>query len=141
MTSKRQYGFTLIELMIVVAVIAVLVAIAYPAYSRYGYRARRSDGQEFLLRIAAAQERYYATFNRYGGDPVTGDLKFASVTSDKGYYTVAISSTDLTQSYTATVTPVGVQAKDACGALSIDSSNNRTPLTTDATKNSNGRCW
>ncbi|GAI02651.1 unnamed protein product, partial [marine sediment metagenome] len=57
MRSSAKKGFTLIELMIVVAVIAILAAIAYPSYTRYVYRARRADGQDLLMRIAAAQER------------------------------------------------------------------------------------
>lgn len=139
--ARRIAGFSLIELMVVVLIIAILAAIAIPSYSRYAFRARRPDGQELLLRVANAQERYYATYNTYGGDPVTGDLKLSSTSSEKGYYTIVITATDLTKDYTATATPVGVQATDACGALSINSAGVKTPLSTDAAKNSNGHCW
>jgi type IV pilus assembly protein PilE len=140
---RRTRGFTLIELMIVVLVMCILAAIAITQYGRYAYRARRADGQELLMRVANAQERYYATFNKYGDDPVTGDLKLSSATSEKGYYTVTITKTDLTKDYTATATPVAgnSQAKDACGALSINSLGVKLPALSDATKNRNGRCW
>jgi len=136
----RSTGFTLIELMVVVAIVAILATLATQSYSRYMYRARRADGQEMLMRIANAQERYYATFNKYGADPVA-DLKFASNTSDNGYYTVTITAKDPTKSYVATAKPGGVQATDACGSLSIDSSNAKLPDTTDKAANANGRCW
>src|ERR1700754_4264977 len=83
----RGRGFPLIELMIVIAVIAVLVMIAFPSYTRYTFRARRGEGQELLLRLANAQERYYATYNKYAQDPVN-DLKFATNVSANGYYKV-----------------------------------------------------
>jgi type IV pilus assembly protein PilE len=140
---RRARGFTLLELMIVVMVMAIIATIAVTQYGRYAYRARRADGQELLMRVANAQERYYATFNKYGDDPVTGDLKLGSVTSEKGYYTVAITKTDLTKDYTATATPVPTnsQGKDVCGPLSINSLGVKLPALTDTTKNSNGRCW
>lgn len=143
MTSKLRdaRGFTLLELMIVVVVMAILATIAVTSYNRYAYRARRADGQELLMRVANAQERYYATFNKYGGEPVTGDLKLASVNSEKGYYKVSITSVDATKDYTATATPQNGQEKDVCGALSIDSKGTKLPASTDTAKNSNGRCW
>lgn len=138
---RTARGFTLLELMIVVMVMAILATIAVTSYNRYAFRARRADGQELLMRVANAQERYYATFNKYGGEPVTGDLKLGSVTSEKGYYTVALKSTDATKDYTATATPIDGQSKDACGPLSIDSKGTKLPASTDTAKNSNGRCW
>lgn len=145
MTSKLHAvrGFTLLELMVVVVVMSILATIAVTSYNRYAFRARRADGQELLMRVANAQERYYATFNKYGADPVTGDLKLGSASSEKGYYTVTLTSTDITKDYTATATPVsgGAQARDACGALSIDSKGTKLPASTDTAKNSNGRCW
>jgi type IV pilus assembly protein PilE len=145
MTSNihRTRGFTLLELMIVVMVMAIIATIAVTQYGRYAYRARRPDGQELLMRVANAQERYYATFNTYADDPVTGDLKLGSATSEKGYYTVKITKTDLTKDYTATATPVAgnSQAKDVCGPLSINSQGVKLPAQNDATLNSNGHCW
>ena len=135
-------GFSLIELMVVVAIIAILAAIAVPAFGRYAYRARRVDGQEFLLRIANAQERFYATNNHYGS---LSDIGYGStVTSEKGYY---VASTDVAdgstsaQAYTATATPQAVQASDVCGALAITDAGVKTPLATSASSEINGSCW
>lgn len=91
MTRKR--GFTLIEMMIVLAIIAILAAIAYPAYSRYAYRARRDDGKNLLMHIATAEERHYSTYNQYTDDLT--DLGYASensVPSQKGYYTASVAT-------------------------------------------------
>lgn len=139
----RQRGFTLIELMIVVVIIAILAAIAIPAYGRYAYRARRADGQELLLRIANAQERYYATNNRYGTLGGTPGLGYADpAISEKGYYSVEMAFPGgSSSSFLATATAISSQENDACGALSIDNTGNKLPATTDTSHNSNGSCW
>jgi len=138
--SRSGKGFTLIELMIVVAVIAVLAMIAIPSYTRYTFRARRGEGQEILLRLANAQERYFATYNRYAQDPVT-DLKFGSATTTGGYYEVKLeqlAGTTWATGYLATATAKGSQAKDSCGNLTIDS---RSTKSQTGSATANGRCW
>lgn len=137
---QRARGFTLIELMVVVAIIAILAAIAVPAYGRYAFRARRVDGKELLLRIANAQERYYATYNKYGA---LTDIGYANpAVSEKGYYSVTmnIPAASKGQAFTATAAAVGVQAADVCGALTIDNAGVKTPGANDV-GNSNGNCW
>ncbi len=134
-------GFTLIELMIVVVIIAILAALALPAFGRYAFRAHRVDGQELLLRIANAQERFYATNNHYGA---LTEMGYASpAPSEKGYYNVTSvpAAASTSQLFTITATPVGAQASDACGALSIDNTGTKLPLPTDTTYNTNGSCW
>ncbi|HEY8682805.1 MAG TPA: type IV pilin protein [Rhodanobacter sp.] len=140
-TMTRQRGFTLVELMIVVVIIAILAAIAIPAFGRYAYRAHRVDGQELLLRIANAQERYYATNNHYGSLANIGFT--APVNSEKGYYTAASAPAAPTTSqiYVATATPVGAQNKDLCGPLTINNAGVKTPGPASAASNSNGSCW
>jgi type IV pilus assembly protein PilE len=134
----REQGFSLIELMVVVAIIAVLAAVAVPAYGRYGYRARRADGQALLLHIASAQERYYATYNKFGE---LTDLGLQNpALSEKGYYQVTLRGLS-SSAYTADAAPNGVQAKDACGTLSISSAGAKTPNASDTARNSNGSCW
>lgn len=134
---KRIRGFTLMELMIVVAIIAILAMIALPAYSRYAYRARRADGQNLLQHIATAQERYYATYNRY-----TNDLtQFGYTTpaeSEKGYYQASVTLTGAgSQAYTATATPKGAQLGDQCKNLSVNSVGKKDKTGDE----SNGSCW
>lgn len=62
---KRQTGLTLIELLIVMAIVGVLAALAYPSYAGYVLKSRRAEGQAALLEAMAHQERYYTDNNRY----------------------------------------------------------------------------
>ena len=144
MSSKRMGGFTLIEIMIVVAIIALLAAVALPAYSRYGFRSRRVDGQDVLMRYAAAEERYFTTHNQYTatwGPGAGAGLEFADNQSTfhggVGYYTVGITVGPNAQTYTLTATPQGGQANDRCGVLRLDS----TSAKTFAGDELNGHCW
>lgn len=134
-------GFTLIELMIVVVIIAVLAALAVPAFGRYAYRAHRVDGQELLLRIANAQERFYATNNHYGALTEIG--YDSPALSEKGYYSVtsAPAAASTSQTFTVTATPVGAQLADVCGPLTINNAGVKTPGPASASSNSNGSCW
>lgn len=137
---KNTRGFTLLELMVVVVIIAILAAIAYPSYARYAFRARRADAQNLLMHIATAQERFYSTYNKYTDNlPALGYDD--TPTSENGYYTAGVQIADKGQGFTATATPQGVQASDACGALSIDNTGDKQPDASDAALNSNGSCW
>lgn len=139
MRHPIQRGFTLIEVMVVVAIVAILAAIAYPSYSDYAFRARRVDGKEMMMRVAAAQERYYTNLNSYAtvtqlglGDPLV---------SEKGYYTIGIALANSNQTYTLTATPAGAQVGDKCGNLSITNTGKKSPDASNAAANSNGKCW
>lgn len=133
----RAGGFTLIEVMIVVAIIAILAAVAVAAYGRYAYRARRADGQNLLQHIATAQERYYATFNQYTATASNIGYSNANPVSDKGYYQVTLALTNAGQGYTATAAPQNAQASDVCGSLVITYTGNKT----FSGNESNGSCW
>lgn len=138
--TVRMRGFTLLELMIVVAVIAVLAAIAYPSYSRYAYRARRADAQNLLMSIANGQERYYSSYNKYTSD--VKDLGYSSGTasSENGHYTASIdldNTNGVGQGYTAEAAPQGIQTSDACGTLSVTNAGAKTYSGNET----NGKCW
>jgi len=127
--------------MIVVAIIAILAAIAIPAYQRYTYRARRSDGQQLLQSIAVAQERYYATHNQYA---TLSELGYnGTVTSERGFYTADIpaSASTSSQAFTVEAVPQPTQAGDACHRLTINNAGVKTPQASDTNSNSNGPCW
>lgn len=135
---RRVRGFTLLELLVVVVIVAVLATIAIPAYGRYSFRARRVDAQELLLRIASAQERYYATNNKYGA---LTDVGFANpALSEKGFYSVSLQLAADAQTFTATAAPGSTQASDVCGSLTINNAGVKTPDSASAL-NSNGSCW
>ncbi|KAB2901957.1 MAG: prepilin-type N-terminal cleavage/methylation domain-containing protein [Dokdonella sp.] len=130
---KQARGFTLIELMIVVAIVAILAAIAYPSYTNYVLRTRRADGKEFLMRVAAAQERRFTNLNRYGS---MADLGLGT-SSENGYYTVDVALANGDQTYTLTAAPQGAQAPDQCGNLTLTNTGFKGQSGTE----SNGKCW
>lgn len=112
---RKQRGFTLIELAIVVAVVALLAAIALPSYFEQVSRTRRTDGKNTLVDLAARQERYRFNNNVYTAN--LADLNIPA-TSGEGNYTVAIDAADA-NTFTARVTPTARQAEDKCEVLTI----------------------
>ncbi|MEZ5464614.1 MAG: type IV pilin protein [Lysobacteraceae bacterium] len=121
---KITKGFTLIELMIVVAVIAMLVAIAYPAYTDQVTRTRRSEGKAAAVQMAAALERCYTINNAYN-NAACAPLAVA-VGSENNHYSV--SAVVAATTFTVTAAPQGGQASAdaACGSLSVTSAGAKT---------------
>ncbi len=124
-SNRYERGFTLIELMITVAIVAILAAIAYPSYTKYVQRGYRSEGIAMLNDAVARMERYYAQNNTYAVTNLTA-LGFASATplSQTGRYQLSMAATATTYSFTAA--PLGQQMQDACGSLAIDQLGNKT---------------
>ncbi|WP_282367091.1 type IV pilin protein [Pseudomonas sp. PS02290] len=122
--TRSERGFTLIELMITVAIVAILAAIAYPAYTKYVQRGYRAEGIVMLNDAVARMERYYAQNNSYSASLTA--LGFASATpaSQTGKYQLSVAATATTYSFTAA--PLGQQMQDACGSLTIDQLGNKT---------------
>jgi type IV pilus assembly protein PilE len=128
--KRHEGGFTLIELMIVVAIVAILAAIAYPSYQRYVEQARRADAKSALLDASQRLERCYTQNNTYVGCPVAG-------TSPDGFYAIAATAQTAT-AFTLTATPQNAQAGDTrCGTYTLQSTGAR------AASGSLGadRCW
>lgn len=136
-TFKRPSGFTLVELMIVVAIIGILAAIAYPSYTEYVTRAKRSDAKAALLQVQLAQEKYRANHITYGTLIEIGISTTATYTSPEGYYTIAISGTPTATTYTVTATPLAPFADATCGTLGIDQNGVKSKTGTDSVEN----CW
>jgi type IV pilus assembly protein PilE len=136
---KKAAGVTMIELMVVVAIVGTLAMIAYPSYTSHLSRTRRTDAQIFLMRVAGLQEKFYSDCAAYasnlGGGAMScgGDLGLSSTTSDDGFYTIGVVSGNINTpcrsgavdatfacGYTLTATPTaGQQATN--GRLRVDS--------------------
>lgn len=140
--KKKSTGFTLIELMVVVAIIGLLAAIAIPSYKDSTRRANRADAQITLSRLATLQERYFFRTNQYTGD--FNDLisgvadNTTSITSDEGYYTVSLTAT--ASSWSLTATGLGDQLNDTdCKTLTLTNLGAKT--STDSNNAASTECW
>jgi type IV pilus assembly protein PilE len=137
----RPHGFSLFELIAVMAIAAILAALAVQSYTRYTLRSHRTDARQMLMAIAASEERWYATYNRYTDDLV--ELGYANpAISPHGYYELTLVLTgDDEQGFIATAMPTPRQASDVCGSLSVDQAGHKSPDKADAAANTNGGCW
>lgn len=118
---KKMFGFTLIELMIVVAIVGILAAIAYPSYQRYVQDSRRSDARANLVQLAQFMERYYTANGRYvdaGGNAPALPYNEAPRDGADKYYDLQLNPVTA-QAYTLQAVPKGAMAGDRCGTLSI----------------------
>ena len=113
----RSAGFTLIELMIVIAIIGILASIAYPSYTAYVERGRRSDGQSVLLDLSHRMDQYFSENKSYEGATLT-QLGVKEI-SPEGYYTLSIGNL-AGNTFTVNATPIGAQSSDSCGTLMIN---------------------
>ena len=130
--SPQQCGFTLIELMIVVAIVGMLAAVALPSYRTYVDRARRADARAQLLQAAQFMQRFYAANDQFlndrgGGaiaDKMPANLK-KSPADGPQVYALAINAT--TSAYTLTMAPLtgSPLAGDVCGSFTLTSTGAR----------------
>lgn len=102
-------GFTLIEVMIVLAIVGILVAVAFPAYQDSIRKGRRADAKIALNRAQQLEEKYRANNASYGA---TAAVIGVASTSDSGYYTIAVSSATATD-FTLTATAVAGTSQEA----------------------------
>ena len=133
---KRNQGFTLIEVMIVVVIVAILAAVAIPSYQNSIQKTRRADAKEALTRVAASEERYFFTNNEYTAVGTSVGLPSNGESTD-GHYTIKIYTTAGTGTdkcgtapcFRAVATPVlgGSQQKDTqCRTFSLTHTGKKT---------------
>ena len=145
MKDKADQGYTLMELLIVIAILGVIAAFAYSSYMGSTNKARRTDAKNALLDAASQQEKWYMQFNQY-----TDDVNNIGGSSSKdGYYSISVvfnadtqNSCDDGACFTLTATPVSgkAQAKDSdCAVFEIDNLGRK--VAEDSGGNSNSKCW
>jgi len=132
-------GFTLIELMITVAIVGILATIAATSYQSQVQKSRRTDARSALLDIAGREEKLFSTTNAYG--TTAAQLGYSTFTPvGNGYYnvTVAVDNTAAPPTYLITATKTGIQASDTgCLTLFVDQTGAQGSTGT-ATPNT---CW
>jgi type IV pilus assembly protein PilE len=126
------HGMTLIELIIVVAVMGILLAAAVPGYQTYMLRVHRTEAIRMLLQASMCQERIHARAGHY-------DTSQCQPASAQQRYQISYDSGDTQgQTYVVTATPHGAQLADTCGRLSLDQNGKRAVSGPDM---ASLKCW
>lgn len=162
-SKLKQKGFTLIELMVVVAIIGILVSIAYPSYQDSITRSRRADAKAALVGFASAMERHFTVNNSYCGagtiiagacatastgtasiysstSPIDGSIAYYNLTIEPSAQAVVIPVT--ANSYNLRATPIGPQIGDGILELSHTEAKGRWDRNLDGdTDDANEQTW
>ena len=128
----RSQGMTLIELVIVMAVMGILLTLAIPSYQNHMLRVHRTEAIRMLLQASMCQQRIYASHGNY-------DTKQCHPGSEYQRYQIAYQPPDtLGRTYIAMATPKGAQLADPCGSLSLEQNGARSISGVDS---SSMKCW
>ncbi len=122
---RSTSGFSLIEIMVVVAIIAIIASIAIPSYREYVTKTRREAGRACLMEAVQQAERFYTTNLTYVGLP---DV-FNCGAGASPFYNVRSNGTGTAKAYTLTARPQGSHTDTRCGNLTINQAGTRTPAT------------
>lgn len=130
--KRTGLGFSLIELMIAVAIVGILAAVAFPSYQQYLRKGARAEAQSHMMDIAGRQGQFLIDNRAYAA--TVGELSVTTPASVSSKYTIAIATAATPPTFTITATPTGDQAHDTCRILTLDSSGAKTA-------SGPGTCW
>lgn len=142
-------GFTLIELVVVLAIVGILSAIAWPGYANVMHRSLRLEARLALLHVQQLQERHFASYYRYASSvsaPADADGLQTAPTTESGNYQLSLQTAADGQSYVAiaSAAPAGRQLRDtSCQQFSVDTTGLRRFAGADGRWqiDQGGSCW
>ena len=132
---NKASGFTLVELMIVIAIIGILAAVGYPAYTSYVTKANRADAIGGLLTLAGRMEEYYVNNDTYVGATVA--TLYGGTTTQEGLYTLTMTPDPTAFAYTLVATPVPADRDPECKTLTLNQLGQKGSTGTATT----AECW
>ena len=124
MRLARRGGFSLIEMLVVLAVAALLASVAYPSYKGQVAKGRRADAKQALVELAQRLERFYTERGTYAGAALGAGGVYPTLSSG-GQYSLTI-ATQTADGFSLTAAPRGLQAGDACGTLGYNHQGDRS---------------
>lgn len=144
-TRQRSRGWTLIELVMVMAIMALLAAVAWPSYTQHLQRGHRLEAIAALLEAQHFMERYYTAYGRYSVEAGSGSsavapmlpLRLQNIPASGTRYVLSVSQV-AANSYTLSAVPTGSMANDSCGALTLTHTSVRGTTSRTA---SAAECW
>lgn len=130
---KQNRGFTLLELLITVAVIGIISSIAYPSYVDNISRANRSEAQRELLRMASLQEQYFIDHREYTADMTKLGVATDPYITNSGLYSIDTTVVGITYTLVATAKGRQITVDSSCLTLSVTDTGKKTAAST--------HCW
>lgn len=128
-TDRLSRGFTLIEILVALAILAILASVAIPSYQVYILKGHRSTAKAVLMETAQFMERYYTANNSYVGASVLTTVVPKQASASAVRYDVSFLADPIANAFTVRAVPTGAQSDDACGTLSISHTGAQAPKT------------